>query len=521
MQSLHPPYQKRLFSFGNNRNTQFRFQYNEVVDLQRKKGDMMGIINGKMFIDRLNQLGNEIWLDGEKIEGQISEHPAFKGLLETKRSLYDLQTTPDMKDQMTYSLPGKKERAGLSYLQPKTKEDVKRRRNMFEHWARHTHGMMGRSPDYMNTVLMSFASSAALLKDRDHCFPEHVQALYERAAAQDLSFTHTFITPQVNRSQMGVNVSPTPISAKVVDKNEKGLIIHGARILATQGGLTDEVLVVSLPKMYFESDEAFAFSIPSNTKGVKFICRESFVLGKSSFDYPLSSRYEEMDSIVVFDHVLVPWERVFFYNNYEAAFDFNMKSSFNAFAFHQVITRQIVKTEFLLGLAQTLVEAIDVGEYQHIQAKMAEIITGLETMKALLEKSENDAETDEWGYMRPSVTPLRVVSAIFPDIYPRFTEIIQLIGASGMVTLPTEKAFRSDIRGDLDQYLQAVELNAEDRVKVFRLAWDLTMSPFGTRQTQYERYFFGDPVRLTSHLYRSYPKEEQTAVIKEFLHIHK
>ncbi len=144
---------------------------------------------------------------------------------------------------------------------------------MFEHWARHTHGMMGRSPDYMNTVLMSFASSAALLKDRDHCFPEHVQALYERAAAQDLSFTHTFITPQVNRSQMGVNVSPTPISAKVVDKNEKGLIIHGARILATQGGLTDEVLVVSLPKMYFESDEAFAFSIPSNTKGVKFICR--------------------------------------------------------------------------------------------------------------------------------------------------------------------------------------------------------------------------------------------------------
>jgi len=126
MQSLHPPYQKRLFPFGNNRNTQFRFQYNEVVDLQRKKGDMMGIINGKMFIDRLNQLGNEIWLDGEKIEGQISEHPAFKGLLETKRSLYDLQTKPDMKDQMTYSLPGKKERAGLSYLQPKTKEDVKR-----------------------------------------------------------------------------------------------------------------------------------------------------------------------------------------------------------------------------------------------------------------------------------------------------------------------------------------------------------------------------------------------------------
>ena len=61
---------------------------------------------------------------------------------------------------MTFFLPDKEEPIGLSYLQPKTKEDLKRRRKMMEHWARHTHGMMGRSPDYMNTAVMSFASSA-------------------------------------------------------------------------------------------------------------------------------------------------------------------------------------------------------------------------------------------------------------------------------------------------------------------------------------------------------------------------
>lgn len=481
----------------------------------------MGIINGKTYIDRLNQLENDIWFDGKRIEGKISEHPAFRSLLETKSSLYDLQTDERIKDEMTFCLPGKEERAGLSYLQPKTKEDLRRRRTMIEHWARHTHGMMGRSPDYMNTVVMSFASSAALLHGRENCFPENIQALYERAVKQDLSFTHTFITPQVNRSQMNFHLSKEPISAKVVDKNEEGLVIKGARLLATQGGLTDEVLVISSPRLYFETDEAFAFSIPSNTKGVKFICRESFVLGESSFDYPLSSKYEEMDSIVVFDNVLVPWDRVFFYDNCEAANEFLLNSSFNAFAFHQVIIRQIVKTEFVVGLAQTLVNTINVSEYQHIQDKISEMIIGLETMKALLEKSENDAETDEWGFMQPSLIPLRVVSAIFPKMYPRFTEIIQLIGASGMVTLPTEKAFASDIRGDLDQYLQATETNAVDRVKIFRLAWDLTMSPFGTRQTQYERYFFGDPVRLSSLLYKSYPIEKQVGAISKFLKIDK
>ena len=477
----------------------------------------MGTISGKDFIDRLNKLENEIWFDGEKIKGKISEHPAFKGILKAKASLYDLQNDPVLKEEMTFCLPGKEEPIGLSYLQPKTQEDLKRRRKMMEYWARNTHGMMGRSPDYMNTVLMSFASSAVLLRGRENCYPENIQCLYERAMEHDLSFTHTFITPQVNRSQVYLGFTDEPISAKVIDRTEKGLVIKGARLLATQGGLTDEVLVFSAPRVFFDPSEAFAFSIPSNTEGLKFFCRESFVGGESSFNYPLSSRYEEMDSIVVFDNVLVPWNRVFYYDNVEAATDFLADSSFYQFAYHQVVTRQIVKTEFMLGVAKLLVDTINVGEYQHIHEKLSEIIIGLETMKALLEKAENDAEVDQWGTMAPSLIPLQVASNIFPKIYPRFSEMIQIIGASGMILLPTEKAFYSEIRTELDQYLQADGMNALDRVKLFRLAWDLTMSSFGTRQTQYERYFFGDPVRLSSNLYRNYLKEQHVEDIIKFL----
>jgi 4-hydroxyphenylacetate 3-monooxygenase len=481
----------------------------------------MGIINGQEFIERLNKLENDIWYDGAKIKGEISEHPAFKGIIKAKASLYDLQNDLKLKEEMTFLLPNKQELSGLSYLQPKTKEDLKRRRKMIEHWARSTHGMMGRSPDYMNTAVMSFAASAFLLINKENCFPENIQSLYERAMEQDLSFTHTFITPQVNRSQGYMELSDQPISAKVIDRNEIGIVIKGARLLATQGGLTDEVLVITAPRSFLDPDEAFAFSIPSNTKGLRFICRESFVGGESAFNYPLSSRYEEMDSIVVFDNVVVPWDRVFYYDNVEAATDFMTRSSFHTFAFHQVVTRQIVKIEFILGVAQLIVKTINVSEYQHIQEKLSEIIIGLETMKALIEKSENDAEIDEWGLMRPSMIPLQVACNVFPKIYPRFIEIIQLIGASGMVSLPTEKAFDSEIRADLDQYLQAQCMNAEERVKVFRLAWDLTMSPFGTRQTQYERYFFGDPIRLSSSLYSNYQKDNYVERISEFLNLAK
>ena len=182
-----------------------------------------------------------------------------------------------------------------------------------------------------------------------------------------------------------------------------------------------------------------------------------------------------------------------------------------------MISRQIVKTEFVLGIAQSIIDTINIGEYKHVQEKVAEIIVGLETMKALVIKSEVEAKLDEWGFMRPDSTTLLVAINIFPRIYPRFTEIIQLLGASGLMTVPTEDAFHSAIRKDLDQYLQSKAENAEERVKLFRLAWDLTMSPFGTRQTLYERFFFGDPIRLSGQLYQSYNKEPYVERVKGIL----
>src|SRR5690606_11631914 len=99
---------------------------------------IMGAINGSEFIKRLNQLDTEIWLDGKKIEGKISEHPAFKGVLKTKASLYDMQHSPECKDEMTFLSPETGDPVGLSFLQPKTKEDLIRRRKASEHWARRT-----------------------------------------------------------------------------------------------------------------------------------------------------------------------------------------------------------------------------------------------------------------------------------------------------------------------------------------------------------------------------------------------
>ena len=478
----------------------------------------MPAITGRQYIDRIDQLKTNVWIDGKPVTGNISEHPAFKGIIKSQAALYDLQHQQSLKDVLTYLSPTTKNRVGISFLQPKTKEDLVARREMVQHWAKSNNGLMGRSPDYMNTVLMALASSVHLLQDQKNCFPDNLLSFYEYARENDISMTHTFIEPQVNRTQLYVERANEPIAAKIIGKNEEGIIIKGARLLATQGGITDELLVIAAGGK-IEDGKSFSFSIPSNTKGLKFICRESFVGGDSSYNYPLSSKYEEMDSIVVFDDVLVPWNRVFYYDNISVSNNYMKSNSFLPFTLHQVASRQIIKVEFILGIVQSIIDTINIDEYQHVQEKVAEIIVALETMKALVIKSEVEAKIDSGGWMQPDRTTLQIVMNVFPRIYPRFTEIIQLLGASGLMSIPTESAFQSPINKELNHYLQSSEGIGEDRVKLFRLAWDLTMSSFGTRQTLYERFFFGDPVRLASQLYFSYDTDEFVQRVKDILNV--
>ena len=167
---------------------------------------------------------------------------------------------------------------------------------------------------------------------------------------------------------------------------------------------------------------------------------------------------------------------------------------------HQVVVKNIAKTEFLLGLAAMLVNAIAAESLQHIQEKLAEIWVNLETMRAFLRAAEADAQLDEWGVMRPAWDPLDAARNLYPRLYPRMVEIIQQIGASGLVAMPSVEDMTGPLAEDIRKYYQAARAEAFERVPMFRLAWDVAVSAFGSRQVLYERFFFGDPVRMAGAL---------------------
>ncbi|TCP27057.1 4-hydroxyphenylacetate 3-monooxygenase [Scopulibacillus darangshiensis] len=481
----------------------------------------MPVADGKQYINRMDQLKANIWYEGQKVTGKLSAHPAFKGVIHSQAKLYDLQYRSDLKDVMTWTAGASGKRFGTSYLTPKSREDLEKRRQAIQEWAKLSHGMLGRTPDYMNTALMTFASSAAILKGQSEACADNMRKYFEFVRENDLALTHTFIKPQVNRSSSYEESDPKIIDAQIIDKNDDGIVIHGARLLATQGGTTDEIMVfpsgAQLPQLIGSEPHAFAFAIPNNTPGLKFYCRESFDYGKSRFDHPLGSQFEEMDTIVVFDHVTVPWGRVFLHGDIFVNNRLYKDSGFFPHVTHQVICKNIIKTEFILGLIQKMIDEINIGEYQHIHDKVSEVIISLETLKGFIYSSEAQADVNEWGVYTPAIEPLLAASQYYPKVYPRYVEIIQLIGASGLVTIPTEADFKSERKEDIDHFLQSAKSQGEDKVRLYRLAWDASMSAFGSRQVLYERFFFGDPVRLATSLYCQYKKQPYVDRVTAFL----
>ena len=476
---------------------------------------------GDEYIAGLRDHPPEVYLRGERVK-DVTTHPALRNGVRTLAGLYDKQHDPEFRDEMTYLSPTTGDRVGLSFITPQTIQELERRRTMMTHWARATCGMMGRTPDFLNVSLMAMAAAGDYFSRNRPEFKENVRRYYEHIREHDLVLTHTLVNLQRSRSPLDAPLEDrTDVALSVVRETDAGIVARGARVLATLGPLSDEIVVYPARTHRVQGSaperHSFAFAVPCDTSGLKFICRESFDLGRSHFDHPLGSRFEEMDAIVVFDDVLVPWERVFLLGDLELCNGLSMTTNQYLHSGHQVVTKNVVKCEFILGVANLMVHTLDSGQLPQVQQMMAEVIENLEITKACLRAAEADAKVDQWGVMGPSLMPLMVARNMFIRMYPRMAEILHLLGSSSLMALPTEADLHGPIAADLERYLETDTASAEERVRLFRLAWDTCCSAFGTRQVLYERYFQGDALRNALILYNMYDKEPMTNWVREFL----
>ena len=467
----------------------------------------MGIRTGAEVIEGLRD-GRQVFVDGERVD-DVATDRRFAGGARTVAELYDMQHAPALTDAMTYASPETGEPVGLSFIQPASRDDLARRRVMVKHWHDHTFGMFGRAPDFINVMLAGYAAAPETFGP----YAENVQRYYAFARDADLVSTHSLTNPQVDRSR-DVSEQDKDLAARAVDETDAGIVIRGARMLATLGAFSDELLVMPAPSYPLPATEeakkfAIGFAVPVAAPGIRLICRPAVVHQQagSSLDFPLSSRLDETDCMIVFDDVLVPWERVFIYRDIEVFNSLYRTTGAGLHMAHQFTTKDLSKAEFMMALAFTMVRTTRVDAHLHIQGMLAELINYTEVVRACLMASEAGTGPGPGGTVLPEPGPLDAVRFLYPQMFRRSCEIIQTIGAGGLFMVPSFAELDGPVAEDVARYYQAASADSRQRIKLFRLAYDATLSSFSGRQQLYEKYFAGDLVRAAGFLYDRVDKE--------------
>src|SRR5262245_49825617 len=276
-------------------------------------GRVSGMRNGRDYVEALRD-DRAVYLGGARV-ADVTEHPAFAATVRAVAGLYDLALDPS--NDMTYApSDGATSRpANRVFMIPRTREDLQARRLASTRWAVATQGFFGRGPDHVAGFLAGFASAPEIFGK----FAENVLTYYRKVRDHDLDVTYVIIRPHVDRSRIGRGQSEAYIQVGVVDERDGGIVVRGSQKLGTGTAISDELFVTCMvPLKSGEEDYALSFAIPVATPGLKLYPRRPYGAAQTSdYDYPLSVRFDETDSLAVFDDVFVPWERVFVYRDVE------------------------------------------------------------------------------------------------------------------------------------------------------------------------------------------------------------
>jgi aromatic ring hydroxylase len=319
-----------------------------------------------------------------------------------------------------------------------------------------------------------------------------------------LFLTHAIVNPQVDRSKSSSQQADEYAHLGVVEETKDGLIVRGAKMLATHGPTADEILVYPLPFSLRAGEEkyALAFGIPTDAPGLRFVCREPYDSGdQSRWDHPLGSRFEEPDAIALFNDVLVPWDRVFLYGDVDRGNAFFPRTRLQCHTGHQTAVRGLSKCRFMTALAISQTQSVKTDGFLHVQEQLGECLGYLQLIEGAILLSEQNAEVTPRGTVRPALEPLQAIRYHLPRFYERMVQVTQVLGAGSLITSPTEADLNSVVGPEIERYYRGAGIDAAKKIRLNKLAWDATGTQFGQRQLQYERYYAGDPVRLGASIY--------------------
>ncbi|GJD18267.1 pyoverdin chromophore biosynthetic protein pvcC [Rivularia sp. IAM M-261] len=449
-------------------------------------------MTGNEYLESLRD-DREVWIYGERVK-DVTEHPAFRNCARMVARLYDAMHDPNLRNILTCDTDtGNGGFTHPFFKVPYSARDLVAAREAIVTWQRIGYGWMGRSPDYKAAFLATLGTNTEIYSP----YQENALAWYRRAQERLFYLNHALVHPPIDRNRPADETAD--VCVHVEKETDAGLIVSGAKVVATNSALTNYNFIAHYGLPIQKKEFALACIIPTAAPGLKLICRPSYamtadVMG-SPFDYPLSSRLDENDAIMVLDKVLVPWENVLIYGDLEKTNKVLPASGFvQRLALHGC-TRLAVKLDFIAGLLLKAVEATGTSNFRGVQVQVGEVIAWRNLFWGLTDSMV----LNPVPWIGDSVLPnpdsgaaYRVFSTV---AYSRIKEIIEQTVGSGLIYINSHASdFQNpELRPYLDKYIRGSNnYEAIDRVKLMKLLWDAFGSEFGGRHELYERNYAGN-----------------------------
>ncbi|NKB58433.1 MAG: 4-hydroxyphenylacetate 3-hydroxylase [Alphaproteobacteria bacterium] len=480
-----------------------------------------GLRTGAQYLDAIRNDGRRVFIDGEEV-GDVTSHPAFAEPANTIAGLFDIAHDPANRDLMTYPSPTTGAPVNRIWQLPYSIEDLNLRRGAIARWSEESLGYMGRTPDHVAGFFVGYAAEPqTLARDGNERFADNAVRIYEFLRDNDVYITYTIVPPQIDRSKPAHQQDPPDLYCGVVEERDDGVIIRGAQMLGTGSVFSDYIHQSTIhPMRPGDENHAISLIVPSNAPGVKIYSRRSYARASSSmYDYPLSTRFDETDSLVVYEDVFVPWEHIFVYKNLEICGDQWFKTPAHILGNNQAQIRFVTKLRFLTGLAQRITKMNGVNAMPPVQGQIADIAVQAAMYEGLLDGQIARAAPNQNGVYVPHPQTHYAAMVLQSRIYPEILEVLRELSGGGMIQLPSNVAdFDAPEMGkDIRRYVQSPDWPAEERVKLLKLAWDAVGSEFASRHAQYEKFYAGAPFIVKNRFMWNYDFDTSEALVDKAL----
>jgi 4-hydroxyphenylacetate 3-monooxygenase len=476
------------------------------------------LISGSRKLERMRD-GRTVYVGAERVD-DVTAHPAFREGANTIAGLYDLKADPAKRELFSFDADG--EPVSLYWLRCRNRDDLARRMRCCKAIADFTYGFVGRSPDQVSGLIAGLAMNPGLLDGLRQGFGQNLLKYYDYASRNDLYLSFA-VTPASGRksSDLFPGQQRDDPNLQVVGEDSSGVTVSGMKMLATSAVYADEILIGNLTPIDEKlKSEAITAALPLNAPGISLWSRQPYAQHVAhQADYPMSYRYDETDSVLVCDRVRVPWERVFLHNDAAMSRRIYIETPANCYQNHQSNIRFWSKMGLIVGLASRICQANGTDRIPAVRETLGRLAS-LEALIGGMVHGQIDA-WEAWpeGYATPN---RRIMYAALNWCQEHHTEIVDilrtLLGGYPLV-MPASIDVVTDaaLRDRFERWWKTPSIEAVERHKLYRLAWDIVGTEFAGRHMLYEKFYAGSSIVVRNQSDREAPWERFHATVDRLL----